>query len=803
MEMVVGLFAILGALGLPLSMPPLPPDPVVLRAAPEDCLYYLGWAGNAEPNGSSPNRSEQILASPEVKQFVIEFSAQITGAAQQAAQGNPDAQIAADNLPGIVHALFTHPTAIYLAKVAPTETGMQVSGGLVVNLGADAPAVSDKINKVRASILANNPEIQPKPVTIGGVNFQQFSPDPAGPEVFFGFKDSLLIVAVGADEAQALAARLQGSGPPAKWYQELQQKMAVDRPAVTTFINVAAIFQAAGPALSDPKISRVLEGLGLAQVTSIGGVNGLTSSGATSKTLIATQGEPQGIFTLLPTKPLTLDDLKTVPRDATFSTIMRLDLADFVLGVVDIASKIDPSAGAQFDQGMQMAQQQLGLNVMDDVLKPLGDSWTFSAFPDAGSMPGTGLVATVSLDDRAKFSQSHDQLLAMFKGLLAAGADENKPTLTESMVGETKVYTLASRDLGPFTPSWCIAEKHLVVAANARLVEQFLKRDPAAPTLADVKAYQILFGRSAPAVVTYQDTLSLLRQVYPLAQIFGPAGVAQLNSKLGIQAQMPTLPNPEKIASHITPNVSLTSRRADGVIIERYFSMPLNVDLATMAPAAAALMLPAIQSAREASRGVVALNCSKNIVLAMQNNHAAKGSFPPRAIFSKDGKPLLSWRVAILPYLEEQALYERFHLDEPWDSEHNRQLIETMPQVYSHPGSPELTKQFKTRYLVPQGEATLFNGEKVASFQSITDGTSNTILTVVAAPERAVIWTRPDDLVVDPKNPIAGLSGDPSKKIIVGLADGAVRSLPESIDPEVLRRLFNPRDGQPVEIPNR
>ena len=75
----------------------------------------------------------------------------------------------------------------------------------------------------------------------------------------------------------------------------------------------------------------------------------------------------------------------------------------------------------------------------------------------------------------------------------------------------------------------------------------------------------------------------------------------------------------------------------------------------------------------------------KQIVLAMWNYEDLKKHLPPVAIRDKNGKALLSWRVAILPQLEQGALYNEFHLDEPWDSEHNKALVAKMPAVLPRP----------------------------------------------------------------------------------------------------------------------
>src|SRR5581483_1997574 len=145
--------------------------------------------------------------------------------------------------------------------------------------------------------------------------------------------------------------------------------------------------------------------------------------------------------------------------------------------------------------------------------------------------------------------------------------------------------------------------------------------------------------------------------------------------------------------------------------------------------------------------------------LAMHNYHDAHGHFPTNAIYSKNSKPLLSWRVALLPYLGHNDLYKQFKLDESWDSEHNKQLIEKMPDVFRSPRM-RLKQAGMTTYLAPLGEHLLFTGtDKKIKIADITDGTSNTIMLVDTADDQAVVWTRPEDLKVDANAPLKGLVG--------------------------------------------
>ena len=188
-------------------------------------------------------------------------------------------------------------------------------------------------------------------------------------------------------------------------------------------------------------------------------------------------------------------------------------------------------------------------------------------------------------------------------------------------------------------------------------------------------------------------------------------------------------------------------------------------------------------------------NRMKQFGLAMHNFHGDYGGFPPSASYSADGKPLLSWRVFLLPYLEESDLYEQFHLDEPWDSEHNKALIEKMPEVLKSPLTP--TEPGMTVFQVATGEGLVFDGETGKGISDITDGTSNTILVVETTAEAAVPWTKPDDLEVDPKNPKAGLV-EGRDGFWTTFCDGSARMIPSNLDPETLMRLFMAADGEVI-----
>jgi hypothetical protein len=193
-------------------------------------------------------------------------------------------------------------------------------------------------------------------------------------------------------------------------------------------------------------------------------------------------------------------------------------------------------------------------------------------------------------------------------------------------------------------------------------------------------------------------------------------------------------------------------------------------------------------------------NDLKQIGLAMHNYHDANGHLPTTNIRDANGTALLSWRVAILPYVEQEALYKEFKLDEPWDSPHNKKLIEKMPPLFAG-NDAALNRAGKTTYLLPSGKGTLSppEGGKL-TIGGIADGSSNTILVVVADPARAVVWTKPDDLPFDPKDPLKGMVRPGQNTIAVVMADGSTRHLPTSTDPKTVAALVTPAGGETVEL---
>ena len=159
-----------------------------------------------------------------------------------------------------------------------------------------------------------------------------------------------------------------------------------------------------------------------------------------------------------------------------------------------------------------------------------------------------------------------------------------------------------------------------------------------------------------------------------------------------------------------------------------------------------ALLLPAVQAAREAARRTQCQNNLKQIQLALLNYESANGEFPPAYTVDDNGNVLHSWRVLILPYLGEQALYNGVDLSAPWDSPQNlNALAGRRPLCFACPSDPAGATTDYTNYLGVSGPGTLFDGTAPVKIREITDGLSNT-LSVVEVMNSNIKWYEPRDV---------------------------------------------------------
>jgi hypothetical protein len=802
------LIAPLGALlvsflGLPIATPPAKEDPLMARVAPADCVAYAAWAARAEPSARSNNQTEQLLAEPEVQAFAANLQRNILGAAIAAAKANgaPPEQTekVAAAIDLFVQTVFTRSGAAFISRLEPKNNGVDFQAGVLINGGDGAARLEQSLTDL---IALSGAQISQE--THIGYRFRKISlPDAEPLDIVWAAVNGNLMIGVGPRAIEDMNGRIQTGKEPA-WLTQVKANLPIERRSTVSYVNIKRLMQTFLP-LGGADADKVATVLGVKQLNSFQSTSGLDQVGMASRSLLAWDGQPQGILTLFDDKGFAPRDLSHIPADAMTAVALSFDLRkifDFTLAAM---KQIEPEAEQQARQQIGQAQNMFGVDIAE-TLSAIGTHWSLYVPTTDGGAMATALI--IEVRDPNRLLNLEKTLLSRFS--TATGEIPGVGRISRTPFDRYSITSVTMQTPLPIVPCWCIAADKLVVAANPQAIKSVLSRQPGEKSLADLPEVAArLSANSAgggPMSLSFQDTPKAFAGMYGQLQVFLPMinGMAQQNN-VPFNLDLATLPQQRTIGRHLRPSVTSVRRTARGLEFESQQTFPgLSISPATTG-IMVALLLPAVQAAREAARRTQSANHMKQLMLALHNHHDTFGTFPPAYTTDAEGKPLLSWRVAILPFLEEKALYDQFHQNEPWDSEHNKRLIAKMPPAFGSPGSN--AKAGLTNYLGiggPHGSLSKPSapgskaGRRLADF---IDGTSNTIVIVEATDPLAVEWTKPVEWLPDEKEPIKGLVGLRPNGFLAGFADGSVTFIVKATEPEMLRRLFSRNDGLPITLP--
>ena len=186
--------------------------------------------------------------------------------------------------------------------------------------------------------------------------------------------------------------------------------------------------------------------------------------------------------------------------------------------------------------------------------------------------------------------------------------------------------------------------------------------------------------------------------------------------------------------------------------------------------------------------------------MAVANYHEAKGRYPPPYVTGPDGRPWHSWRVLILPYIEQSELYKEYRFEEPWDGPNNRALAGRMPRLFVFHGW-ERPGNTTTNYLAVVGEDTAWPGSNAVTASDVKDGLGTTVM-LVENRGAEVHWMEPRDLSLAKMdlavNSPAGVSSPYDDPAVVML-DGSLHRLRPALQQKALRALLTIRGGERLE----
>lgn len=780
---------------------------------PKNCLYYSGWNPGVTLDPASGNHAEALLSEPEVQAFLGDLSRnaeRLIPALIPASRDGRD-RIARRAAPELAKILFSRPGCLYLEKLDLSADGGTplIEGALIVDAGGSARSLFEDLAKlVPGEVVAETT----RPGAAEGIRLIRVAvPDPTAPAIHLGTMGELLFATVGEASAQWLQGTPDATGAPG-WLTRLRERNPLQKPASWGWIDLAGLREVLLEE-APPEAGTLARELGLDGLASVESVGGFDAEGLASRARVELNGPPRGLLALCGDRGISAADLQHIPSDALFAAGWSIDAARVLELVESLVAKFDPGALDDFSGGLDSIEGALGIDVQQDLIGALGTTWTL--YNGAGDGLISGLTLTVSVRDPGSLKRTLGQMEPALQSALAR--DRDAPKLVRRNMEGTDVWSLQFQGMPvPFEPSWCLAGDQLVVTLFPQGMAPFLKKLTHVP-LVDETAYSRFANQFSGAgeakllAFGYTDTRRQFELAYPWAQMMltmiqGMSDEMELPPELdnavrgGLRGI--SLPSARSIYPHLRPAISAFRQTGSGFELESSQTLPM-LDVTVAAPVLVGMLLPAVQQVREAARQAESMNNLKQLALAAHWHESIHGRLPAAWTSSPEGKPLLSWRVQLLPYLEQQQLYDSFHHDEPWDSPHNIQLLERMPAVFRSPNSTAAPGM--TNYIGVGGARGILgagpeDGERPAGKKlgQIPDGLSNTIMIVEASDTLAVPWTQPDRGFDPGDGEFWNLFGMRPGGLIAAFGDGSVRFLSNSIDWDQLRHGMTIDDGNPV-----
>ena len=571
--------------------------------------------------------------------------------------------------------------------------------------------------------------------------------------------------------------------------------------------------------------------LGFSNIRELTGQSGYSGAQTWSDVRLSADGPLTGLAALLQQRTLSLAELPPMPKAVTGFGAATFDAAttyDTVLDTVrKIFQRVDPKSEGQLDQGLAEMEKVFGGDPRKELLAGLGDVWC--VYADSAAMPipiGFAPVAAVSVKDKGILISGLGKLMEVVQR--AAGNEHFTVRQTNKDNREYFSFNLSGM---PFVPTIMVTDKWLVASLTPASAQSFAQRENGKlpgwkPVDQVAEALKELPQEFSSITVT--DPAPGYQQIL----LWAPMGLNLLQQEVlptmaGGSLEMPfaaeDLPAVELVTEPMFPNVSVGFSTKTGIGSTSRQSVPSNpfgsVSSGVAVPVLIALLLPAVQQAREAARRTQSKNNLKWLALAMHNYHDTYNTFPRGTVENDDLEPdeRLSWAYSLLPFLEQSNLYNQMNADSGWESEANAEARAIAVVLFHNPSqSGQRTNPSAGDYIGIAGigpdaaslenndpKAGIFGYDRETNFRDITDGTANTLM-IGDASEPNVSFLAGGKATIrgfSQKPYINGPDGIGSPHVggaQFALADGSVRFISENIDEGVLEALATKAGGEVV-----
>ncbi|MCR9199597.1 MAG: DUF1559 domain-containing protein [Planctomycetaceae bacterium] len=665
------------------------------------------------------------------------------------------------------------------------------------------------------------------------------SPQP-GMEVCLWTEGSHLVLGVGIQPADRVIANVEGREKNVTahpLWNKLRKKSGYTVNQVAWVDTKSLMDQFGGMPFPDPPPGKQLSIREFCDLLGVAELEGITFSGgykgvATWNSMdVIAPGPRRKLLKLLDQRNITFDELPPLPTDTDNFFAGSFDIRGAVDLVVETVTDVMTFAGDnqldRFEQGFEQFQAMIGGHPRDVFSAGLGD--LFCVYNDPTSMPipvGIGPVVVASVADR-------DVLEGTLRKLseIAQSEARGEFSVRESEKDDATFFSIQIQGGVPVVPTIMVTDKWIVGSLMPGAAQSFAARLKG--RLKSWTPNEEVENALAALPKEYASiTVSDPRPGYRTMMTWAPMGLgmmeanvvpelAQRNPDIRMPFGLQDLPSAQELVEPMFPNVSVSTVDESGAHVLTRSSVPGvpvgNVASAAILPVMVALLLPAVQQAREAARRTQSRNNMKQIMLAMHNHHDVYRAFP-RGTFENEELEVeerLSWMYPLLPFIEQNNLYGQIDKNGAWNSEQNKPMAELMLPVLVNPSAAG-EEAGAMDYVGISGigpdsaslkandpKAGIFGYDRQTRIRDITDGTSNTIA-IMDSSERGKSYLQGGKSSIrgfsqQPYiNGPDGIGGPHPGGVNAGFADGSVRFISENIDPKVLEALATKAGGEVV-----
>ncbi len=793
-----------GSFGLPMGVAPGPEDPVMFKIAPTNCVFYASWTGIGEGD-KADNPTRAWMAQPEIQAMMSKLRKAYRSSILNKVMQENDAlgQALTKLILDVAETSSRNPTAFYLTNLEFIERQVVVSGAAIIGLGDQTENIENALAMFERELSNVGEEnLGIERIEIDGQPAYRVEIPDTQTEITFGIRGKYFVFGFGKDALAELAKNSRTDAP--KWLTDVRAEIPVERFSSMTYVDTNAAVDliklderdlVTFRSIFDPLIGN--------DVDEISWISGIDSRGFLTRTSIHTADTLTGALSVFDGAPISIDQLDGFPADATLGAATRFSTQRVLELVEQVAAKSGQEAAVEAALGE--FQKVTGMTLKDEFLHAIGDYVYFYYKLDVGK-PASGWVASVHIEDEMSFPAIFVDLNKAIERAIKESGSAIKFEKTE--INGNDFFTFSQNQWTQVT--WGLVDDQWYVALNPGDISRHLNGKEEENRLSSHETVKEFFefgdksGFGGPIAVLDLNLPSVLKGLWPFTNMI------QKDQKISrdFDFTFGDIPKLDVLIKNVQPNLTAVYRTKTGVQTIQRQTYPGSSPGVTLV-AASVIGMPYAAAQFQNAKKTAVQNNLRQLAISMLNFENAHRSFPAAYSSDQEGNRLLSWRVHVLPFLNQGKLYKEFHLNEPWDSEHNKSLIEKMPDVFKH-ASMKLPVG-TTVFLGNTGDDGILSeprepGGEIAAgstgFGKIIDGSSNTVLMIEVNASSAVPWTKPEDLPADAGEIVKKTKGiRVGNSFVVAMCDGSLRTL-DSDSADLLKSMLTKSGGEVVEIPN-